>query len=50
MLLRLDLTGVPESPSLHGKGDYPLAWAKTYGKGRVFFGSFAHDAKTWGHP
>ena len=47
VLLRLDLTGVPESASLHGKGDYPLAWAKTYGKGRVFFGSFAHDAKTW---
>lgn len=47
VLLRLDLTGVPENASLHGKGDYPLAWAKTYGKGRVFFGSFAHDAKTW---
>jgi type 1 glutamine amidotransferase len=47
VLLRLDLTNVPPSPSLRGKGDYPLAWAKTYGKGRVFFGSFAHDAKTW---
>jgi type 1 glutamine amidotransferase len=47
VLLRLDLTNVPPSDSLHGKGDYPLVWAKTYGKGRVFFGSFAHDAKTW---
>ena len=47
VLLRLDLTNVPPSDSLHGKGDYPLAWAKMYGKGRVFFGSFAHDAKTW---
>ena len=36
----------PES-SLHLKGDYPLAWAKTYGKGRVFFGSFAHSSATW---
>ena len=25
---------------------FPLAWA-TYGKGRVFYSSFAHDAATW---
>ena len=31
-------------------GDFPLAWAKTYGAGRVFYGSFAHDAKTWDNP
>ena len=47
VLLRLDLTNVPANPSLHLNGDYPLAWAKTYGKGRVFFGSFAHSAATW---
>ena len=47
VLLRLDLTNVPENPALHLKGDYPLAWAKTYGKGRVFFGSFAHASETW---
>ena len=27
--------------------DYPLAWAKMYGKGRVFYGSFAHASSTW---
>ena len=27
--------------------DYPLAWAKMYGKGRVFYGSFAHAPSTW---
>jgi uncharacterized protein len=47
VLLRLDLTNVPASPSLRLNGDYPLAWAKTYGKGRVFYGSFAHAAETW---
>jgi uncharacterized protein len=47
VLLRLDLTNVPANPSLHLNGDYPLAWAKTYGKGRVFFGSFAHSNETW---
>ena len=47
VMLRLDLSNVPPSDSLHLKGDYPLAWAKTYGKGRVFFGSFAHSSETW---
>jgi type 1 glutamine amidotransferase len=47
VLLRLDLSNVPANPSLHLNGDYPLAWAKTYGKGRVFFGSFAHSSETW---
>ena len=47
VLLRLDLTNVPANPSLHLNGDYPLAWAKMYGKGRVFYGSFAHAAETW---
>jgi hypothetical protein len=37
VLLRLDLSNVPASDSLHLKGDYPLAWAKMYGKGRVFY-------------
>ena len=48
VLLRLDLTNVPPSPALHRPDrDYPLAWAKTYGKGRVFYGSFAHASSTW---
>lgn len=48
VLLRLDLSKVAPNPGLHRPdGDYPLAWAKMYGKGRVFYGSFAHDAKTW---
>ena len=47
VLLRLDLTNVPASPALHLNGDYPLAWAKTYGTGRVFYGSFGHSSATW---
>jgi type 1 glutamine amidotransferase len=31
-------------------GDFPLAWAKMYGKGRVFYSSLGHDAKTWDNP
>ena len=48
VLLRLDLSNVPASDALHRPDkDYPLAWAKMYGKGRVFYGSFAHANTTW---
>ena len=47
VLLRLDLSNVPANQGLRLNGDYPLAWAKTYGKGRVFYGSFAHSSETW---
>ncbi len=48
VLLRLDLSNVPANPGLHRPDhDYPLAWAKTYGRGRVFYGSFAHASSTW---
>jgi len=48
VLLRLDLSNVAANPALHRPDhDYPLAWAKTYGKGRVFYGSFAHAPSTW---
>ena len=46
VLLRLDTSEV-ERPGVAKGSDYPLAWAKTYGQGRVFYGSFAHAAETW---
>jgi type 1 glutamine amidotransferase len=30
--------------------DFPVAWAKTYGKGRVFWSTFGHAAVTWDDP
>ena len=43
----LDLT----KPLVHRKdGDFPAAWAKTYGKGRVFYSSLGHDANDWDNP
>jgi type 1 glutamine amidotransferase len=51
VLLRLDTSKLPPNPGVHSKdGDFPLAWAKMYGKGRVFYGSFAHDEKNWDNP
>ncbi len=51
VLLRLDTSKLPANQNLLNKnGDFPLAWAKMYGEGRVFYGSFAHDAKSWDNP
>jgi len=48
VLLRLDVSKMPANGELHRTdGDFPLAWAKTYGKGRVFYSSLGHAASTW---
>jgi hypothetical protein len=51
VLLRLDMSKLPANANVRIKnGDFPLAWAKLYGKGRVFYSSLGHDAKTWDNP
>jgi type 1 glutamine amidotransferase len=30
--------------------DFPVAWAKMYGKGRVFYSTFGHSEETWDNP
>jgi uncharacterized protein len=48
VLLRLDVSKMAQSPNMRrGDGDFPLAWAKAYGKGRVFYSSLGHAAETW---
>lgn len=48
VLLRVDAAKLPPQAESHVKdGDMPIVWAKTYGKGRVLYSTFAHDAKTW---
>ena len=48
VLLRLDVSKMPPSPRLRrADGDLPLAWARTYGKGRVFYSSLGHATETW---
>jgi type 1 glutamine amidotransferase len=46
VLLRLDPASVPGNV-VPRDGDYPLAWAKSYGQGRVFYGSFSHATELW---
>jgi type 1 glutamine amidotransferase len=48
VLLRLDVAKMPPSTGVNVKdGDMPLAWAHTFGKGRVFYSALGHDASTW---
>jgi type 1 glutamine amidotransferase len=42
VLLRMSLSSLPKNNYYHGDGDFPVAWAKEYGKGRVFYSSFTH--------
>ncbi len=44
VLLRLD------AASVGAAGDYPLAWTKTYGSGRVYYNALGHFAATWQDP
>jgi hypothetical protein len=51
VLLRLDMSKMPPSDSVHRTdGDFPLAWAKMYGKGRVFYSALGHASATWDNP
>ena len=41
---KLDLT----NPNVHRKdGDFPVAWVKSYGKGRVFSSTLGHSDASW---
>ena len=31
-------------------GDFPVAWAATYGKGRVFYSTLGHAREPWDTP
>ena len=52
VLLRLDTSKMDMK---HGgvnrtDNDFPQAWVRQYGKGRVFFCSFGHDVEAWDNP
>jgi len=44
---KLDLT----NPKVHRTDrDFPVAWTKMYGKGRVFYSTFGHADEAWDNP
>jgi type 1 glutamine amidotransferase len=51
VLLRLDVSKMPANADVHRTdGDFPLAWARMYGKGRVFYSALGHAPSTWDNP
>ena len=49
VLARLDASKLDFSkPAIHRTDkDFPVAWAKMYGKGRVFYSTFGHTDEAW---
>jgi uncharacterized protein len=49
VLARLDASKLDYTrPNIHRTDkDFAVAWAKMYGKGRVFYSTFGHAAETW---
>jgi type 1 glutamine amidotransferase len=41
------LLGLDKSPKDKSPGYFPIAWCKTYGKGRVFYTSLGHREDVW---
>jgi type 1 glutamine amidotransferase len=52
VLARLDAASVDlKAPLVHrADGDFPVAWAKTHGKGRVFYSTLGHLPQVWDTP
>jgi hypothetical protein len=52
VLARLDPRGLDlKAPLVHRTdGDFPVAWTKTYGRGRVFYSTLGHHRSLWDEP
>jgi type 1 glutamine amidotransferase len=52
VLARLDETRVDlkKNGVKRTDGDFPLAWVREYGKGRVFYSAFGHTEESWADP
>jgi type 1 glutamine amidotransferase len=52
VILSLDLakSDKPNRPLRRTDGDYPIAWARSHGKGRVFYCSLGHASSTFANP
>jgi type 1 glutamine amidotransferase len=52
VLLSLDVSKLNlNNPRIHrADHDFPVAWTKNYGKGRVFYSTFGHTEEAWQDP
>lgn len=44
---KLDLSNPKVMPEHRADKEFPLVWAKTYGKGRVYYNNLGHREETW---
>ena len=44
---KLDLSNPKVMPERRVDKDYPIIWAKTYGKGRVYYNTLGHREESW---
>lgn len=44
------LLSLNKHPASHEPGDYPIAWCKQYGKGKLFYTSLGHAEAVWENP
>ncbi len=44
---KLDLSNPRVMPEHRIDKDYPIIWAKTYGKGRVYYNTLGHREESW---
>jgi type 1 glutamine amidotransferase len=47
---KLDLSNPRVMPEHREDKDFPIAWAKMYGKGRVYYNTLGHREETWDRP
>jgi len=47
---KLDLNNPKVTPEHRADKDFPIIWAKTYGKGRVYYNTLGHREETWDRP
>ena len=52
MLMRLDPAKLDmTNKNVHRKdGDFAVSWAKSYGKGRVYYSTLGHPTENWDRP
>jgi type 1 glutamine amidotransferase len=51
VLARLDISKLPQNSRIHRTdGDFPMAWVRYWGKGRVFNSVLGHTDESWDDP
>ncbi|HEY4214833.1 MAG TPA: ThuA domain-containing protein [Steroidobacteraceae bacterium] len=50
VLIRLDVRHLDMTKPKRKDGDFPMAWAKMYGQGRVYYNALGHEVDAWDNP